>query len=99
MAGHHLGAHPLEQDLRLLVRQGWEEGLRLEVAIPVRRQLHLEGGEPGHLWVLLVRAWGHPPDSGRGKLVKHQEPQGLPGFEGLVQVQEQEGVRGRTRQV
>jgi len=86
---------PLGQDLLLVVRQGWEEGLRLEVGVPARRQVHLEGGEPVHLWVLPVTAWGHHPDSGRGKLVKHREPQGLPGFEVLVRVQAQGGARSQ----
>lgn len=76
-----------------MVRQGWEEGLRLEVGVPARRQLHLEGGEPVHFWVLPGMAWGHHPDSGRGKLVKHREPQGLTGFEVLVRVQAQGGAR------
>ena len=38
-------------------------------------------------------AWGHHPDSGRGKLAKHPEPQGLPDFEVMVRVQAQGGVR------
>ena len=87
---------PLDQDLRLVVRQGREEGLHLEVARQVRRQLHLEGGEPGHLWGLRGMAWGHHPDSGRGKLVQRPEPQGLPGFEVLARVQVKGAVQGRT---
>ena len=89
----HLEERPLDQDFRLVVRQGREEGLHLEVARQVRRQLHLEGGEPGHLWGLRGMAWGHHPDSGRGKLVKHPEPQGLPDFEAMVRVQAQGGER------
>ena len=79
--------HPLDQDLRLVVRQGREEGLHLVVARQVRRQLHLEAGVPGHLWAHLGMAWVHHPNSGRGKLVERPEPQGLPGFEVLVRVQ------------
>jgi len=88
-----LGEHPLDPDLRLVVRQEREEELRPEVASQVLRQLHLEGGAPDRLSALLVMAWGHHPDSGRGKLVKHPEPQGLPDFEVLVRVQAQGGVR------
>ena len=93
---HHLEERPLDQDFRLVVRQGREEGLRLEVARQVRRKLHLEGGVPGHCWVLLVMAWGHHPDSGRGKLVQRPEPQGLPGFEVLARVQVKGAAQGRA---
>ena len=76
-------------------RQEREEGLRLVVARQVLRQLHLEGGAPGRLWALPGMAWGHHPNLGRGQLVKHPEPKGLPGFEVMVRVQ----ALGRTRQV
>ena len=83
---HHLEELLLDQDLRLVVRQGREEGRRLGVA-QGRRQLHPVGVAQGRLWAPLGMAWVHHPNSGRGKLVQRPEPQGLRGFEVWARVQ------------
>jgi hypothetical protein len=83
---HHLEERLLDQALRLVVRQGREEGRRLGVG-QGRRQLHPVGVAQGRLWAPLGMAWVHHPNSGRGKLVQRPEPQGLRGFEVWARVQ------------